>query len=148
MHDAADPLDTGPLVVTLTGPRQVEVLRSPRPPIPPGHVRLRKYVETENVEERIPLTHEEVVIEREPIRDGQPGTYEIGEDEQEITLHEERPVVGKETRPVEHVRVHKERVQHEETVQGQVRREHLEVDEDGNVRDRTRNRGDEPPPRR
>ncbi|HYH32381.1 MAG TPA: zinc-binding dehydrogenase, partial [Pseudonocardia sp.] len=41
MHDAADPLDTGPLVVTLTGPRQVEVLRSPRAPLPPGHVRLR-----------------------------------------------------------------------------------------------------------
>ncbi|NUT45295.1 MAG: PRC and DUF2382 domain-containing protein [Thermoactinospora sp.] len=115
-----------------------------------GHVRLRKYVETENVEEKVPLSHEEVVIEREPIRDGEPGTYEIGEDEQEITLHEERAVIGKETRPVEHVRVHKERVEHEETVQGQVRREHLEVDEDGDVRDRTRNRGrgDEPPPRR
>lgn len=115
-----------------------------------GHVRLRKYVETENVEEKVPLSHEEVVIEREPIRDGEPGTYEIGEDEQEITLHEERAVIGKETRPVEHVRVHKERVEHEETVQGQVRREHLEVDEDGDVRDRTRDRGrgDEPPPRR
>jgi len=115
-----------------------------------GHVRLRKYVETEDVEEQVPLTREEVVIEREPIRDGQPGTYEIGEEEQQITLHEERPVVGKETRPVEHVRVHKERVQHEETVRGQVRREHLEVDEDGTVRDRDRDRdrGDEPPPRR
>jgi uncharacterized protein (TIGR02271 family) len=115
-----------------------------------GHVRLRKYVETEDVEEQVPLTREEVVIEREPIRDGRPGTYEIGEDEQQITLHEERPVVGKETRPVEHVRVHKERVQHEETVHGQVRREHLEVDEDGTVRDRNRDRdrGDEPPPRR
>jgi uncharacterized protein (TIGR02271 family) len=115
-----------------------------------GHVRLRKYVETENVHEKVPLSHEEVVIEREPIRDGAVGSYEIGEDEQEITLHEERPVVGKETRPVEHVRVHKEKVQHEETVEGQVRRERLEVDEDGAVRDRTRNRnrGDQLPPER
>jgi 2-desacetyl-2-hydroxyethyl bacteriochlorophyllide A dehydrogenase len=39
--EAADPLDTDPLVVTLTGPRQVEVLRSPRAPVPAGHVRLR-----------------------------------------------------------------------------------------------------------
>jgi 2-desacetyl-2-hydroxyethyl bacteriochlorophyllide A dehydrogenase len=33
--------DGDPLVVALTGPRQVEVLRSPRAPIPPGHVRVR-----------------------------------------------------------------------------------------------------------
>ncbi|MFB9199749.1 DUF2382 domain-containing protein [Nonomuraea spiralis] len=114
-----------------------------------GHVRLRKYVETENVQEKVPLSHEEVVIEREPIKDGEPGTYEIGEDEQQITLHEERAVIGKETRPVEHIRVHKERVQHEETVEGQVRRERLEVDEDGSARERTRNRrGDDLPPKR
>jgi uncharacterized protein (TIGR02271 family) len=117
-----------------------------------GHVRLRKYVETENVQEKIPLSREEVVIEREVIRDGEVGVYEIGEDEQRMTLHEERPVVGKETRPVEHVRVHKEKVQHEETVQGQVRRERLEVDEDEEAKGRTRNRGrgrgDEIPPGR
>jgi 2-desacetyl-2-hydroxyethyl bacteriochlorophyllide A dehydrogenase len=39
--DAADPSDTDPLVVTLTGPRQVEVLRTPRAIVPPGHVRVR-----------------------------------------------------------------------------------------------------------
>ena len=38
--DVAD-ADTGPLVVTLTGPRQVEVLRTPRALVPPGHVRIR-----------------------------------------------------------------------------------------------------------
>jgi 2-desacetyl-2-hydroxyethyl bacteriochlorophyllide A dehydrogenase len=30
-----------PLVVTLTGPQRVEVLRAPRAPVPPGHVRVR-----------------------------------------------------------------------------------------------------------
>jgi 2-desacetyl-2-hydroxyethyl bacteriochlorophyllide A dehydrogenase len=39
--DAADPADTDPLVVTLTGPGQVEVLRSPRAIVPAGHVRVR-----------------------------------------------------------------------------------------------------------
>src|SRR5919109_3733416 len=39
--DAADPSDSDPLVVTLTGPRQVEVLRTPRAAVPPGHVRVR-----------------------------------------------------------------------------------------------------------
>jgi 2-desacetyl-2-hydroxyethyl bacteriochlorophyllide A dehydrogenase len=38
--DVAD-ADTGPLVVTLTGPRQVKVLRTPRALVPPGHVRIR-----------------------------------------------------------------------------------------------------------
>ena len=38
---APDPLDPDPLVVTLTGPRQVEVLPAPRAPLPPGHVRVR-----------------------------------------------------------------------------------------------------------
>jgi 2-desacetyl-2-hydroxyethyl bacteriochlorophyllide A dehydrogenase len=38
--DVAD-ADTGPLVVTLTGPRQVEVLQTPRALVPPGHVRIR-----------------------------------------------------------------------------------------------------------
>ncbi len=38
---APHPLDPDPLVVTLTGPRQVEVLPAPRAPLPPGHVRVR-----------------------------------------------------------------------------------------------------------
>jgi hypothetical protein len=33
--DVAD-ADTGPLVVTLTGPRQVEVLQTPRAHVPPA----------------------------------------------------------------------------------------------------------------
>ncbi|MCK2212288.1 PRC and DUF2382 domain-containing protein [Actinomadura sp. ATCC 31491] len=123
-----------------------EQLRIGKETVETGRVRLRKYVETENVQETVPLSHEEVVIEREPIRDGDVtgGPYEIGEDEQSITLHEERAVVGKETRPVEHVHVRKESVQHEETVGGQVRKEHIEVDEDGTTRDRRR--GDDRPP--
>jgi 2-desacetyl-2-hydroxyethyl bacteriochlorophyllide A dehydrogenase len=36
-----EPADGEPLVVALTGPRQVEVLRSPRAAVPPGHVRVR-----------------------------------------------------------------------------------------------------------
>jgi 2-desacetyl-2-hydroxyethyl bacteriochlorophyllide A dehydrogenase len=38
--DVAD-ADTGPLVVTLTGPRQVEVMHTPRALVPRGHVRIR-----------------------------------------------------------------------------------------------------------
>ncbi|GAA1286158.1 zinc-binding alcohol dehydrogenase [Pseudonocardia aurantiaca] len=38
--DAADPLDTRPVVVALTGPRRVDVLPLPPATLPPGHVRL------------------------------------------------------------------------------------------------------------
>ncbi|WP_176993173.1 DUF2382 domain-containing protein [Nonomuraea jiangxiensis] len=100
-----------------------------------GRVRLHKYVETEHVTERIPLSHEELVIEREPISDGETATpLEIREEERQMILHEERPIVGKETRPVERVRIHKRDVRHEEIVEGQVRRERLEIDEEGITR--------------
>jgi uncharacterized protein (TIGR02271 family) len=96
-----------------------------------GRVHLHKFVDTEVVRETIPLSHEEVVIEREPIRDGEMvGTFEIGEEDREMILHEERPVVGKEIRPVERVHVRKQDVQREETVEGQVRKERLEIDEE------------------
>jgi 2-desacetyl-2-hydroxyethyl bacteriochlorophyllide A dehydrogenase len=36
-----DATEADPVVVTLTGPRQVEVLRTPRVPVPPAHVRVR-----------------------------------------------------------------------------------------------------------
>ncbi|MEV4569675.1 PRC and DUF2382 domain-containing protein [Nonomuraea sp. NPDC049419] len=101
-----------------------------------GRVRLHKYVETENVQESVPLSHEEVVIEREDIRDaGWSGAYEIGAEDREMILHEERPVIGKETVPVERIHVHKQDVQGEEIVEGQIRRERLEIDEEGPTRD-------------
>lgn len=39
--DDLDPIDTRPLVVTLTAPRRVEVLPAERAPLPAGHVRVR-----------------------------------------------------------------------------------------------------------
>lgn len=100
-----------------------------------GRVHLHKYVDTETVQQTVPLTHEEIVIEREPIHNGETaGTFEIGEDDRQIVLHEERPVVGKETRPVERVHVRKQAVRHEEVVEGQIRKERLEIDEEGETR--------------
>ncbi|WP_165974612.1 DUF2382 domain-containing protein [Nonomuraea deserti] len=119
-----------------------------------GRVRVHKYVDTETVRETVPLSREEVVIEREPIREGDAtATQEIGEEAREMILHEERPVVGKESRPVERIHVHKRDVQHEETVEGQIRKERLEIDEDGVTSDRDDDgmfgrRGSDLPPER
>lgn len=101
-----------------------------------GRVRLRKHVVTENVTKTVPVTREEVRIEREPITDANRGHAldgpELTESEHEVTLHEERPVVHKETVPTERVRLGTEEVTSQETVTDQVR--HEEVDTDGDVR--------------
>jgi uncharacterized protein (TIGR02271 family) len=95
-----------------------------------GRARLRKYIVTENVTQTVPVSHEEVRIEREPITDQNVGQAMSGgdltEEEHEVTLHAERPVVEKETVPVERVRLATETVTSEETVSEQVRKEQIE----------------------
>ena len=99
-----------------------------------GRVRLRKYVVTDEVTKTVPVQREEVRIEREPIteanRDAAMEGPAISEEEHEVTLHEEVPVVGKEAVPKERVRVDKETVMDEETVSGEVREERIEVEDD------------------
>ncbi|MCX4231493.1 PRC and DUF2382 domain-containing protein [Streptomyces sp. NPDC020707] len=107
-----------------------------------GRARLRKYVVTEEVQQTVPLRHEEVRVVREPITDANVGDAlsgaEISEAEHEVTLHAERPVVETETVPVERVRLSTEEVTEEETVTGQVRKERIaadvEDDEEGRPR--------------
>ncbi|MFF0523056.1 DUF2382 domain-containing protein [Actinomadura nitritigenes] len=96
-----------------------------------GRVHVRKWVETEMVERTVPVSHEEIKIDREPITDGRPGVQvTITEDDQEIILYEERPVVAKETVPVERLRIRTEQVQDEQTVRGELRKERVEVTRD------------------
>jgi uncharacterized protein (TIGR02271 family) len=98
-----------------------------------GKVRLRKYIVTEMVTKTVPVSHEEVRLEREPITDanrdkamaGEP----IRESEHEITLHEQRPIVTTETVPVEQVRLVTDTVTGEEEVTGQVRKEQIDLDD-------------------
>jgi uncharacterized protein (TIGR02271 family) len=99
-----------------------------------GRARLRKYVTTENVTQTVPVQREEVRIEREPITDANRGAAfsgpDLSEEEHEVTLHEERPVIEKETVPVERVRLDKETVSDEVTVEEEVRKERIETDGD------------------
>jgi stress response protein YsnF len=59
-----------------------------------GRARLRKYVVTENVSTTVPVSHEEVRVEREPItganREAAVSGHDISEAEHEVTLHAER----------------------------------------------------------
>ena len=99
-----------------------------------GRARLRKYVVTENVTETVPVSREEVRVEREPITDANIGDAtrggDITEEEHEVILHEERPVVQKETVPVERVRLDTETVTENVTVSEDVRKEVIDTDVD------------------
>lgn len=105
-----------------------------------GRARLRKYVVTEEQEHTVPLRHEEVRLEREPITEANSGEAmsgpEISEAEHEVTLHEERPVVQTTVEPKERVRLAVDERTEEATVRGQVRKEEirLEGSEDGDQR--------------
>ena len=65
-----------------------------------GRARLRKHVVTEHQQVTVPVSHEEVTLEREPITEANRGAaYDgpaISEEEHEVTLHAERPVVDTE----------------------------------------------------
>ena len=103
-----------------------------------GRARLRKYVVTENVETTVPVQREEVRIEREPITDANVGNATdgpaISEEEHEVTLHAEEPVVEKRAVPKERVRLDKETVTEERHISEEVRKEQIEADGDAGQR--------------
>jgi uncharacterized protein (TIGR02271 family) len=100
-----------------------------------GRVRLRKYVVTENVTQTVPVSHEEVRVEREPVtganRDAALSGEPISEAEHEVTLRAERPVVEKEAVPVERVRLGKETVTEDQEVSETVRKEQIDEPDTG-----------------
>jgi uncharacterized protein (TIGR02271 family) len=98
-----------------------------------GRARLRKYVVSENVTQTVPVSHEEVRVEREPITEANIGDAmdgpAISEEEHEVTLRAERPVVEKEAVPVERVRLGTETVTDEARVNEELRKEQIDVDD-------------------
>lgn len=103
-----------------------------------GRARLRKYVTTEEQTVTVPVKKERAVLETEPIteanREEALSGGDITEDEHEVVLQEERPVVSKTVEPVERVKLGTETVTDEETVTEEVRKEHIEAE--GDVDDR------------
>jgi uncharacterized protein (TIGR02271 family) len=99
-----------------------------------GRARLRKYVVTENVTQTVPVSHEEVTIEREPITDANRGDAMdgpgISEEEHEVVLHEDEVVVDKDVVAKERVQLGKQTVTDDQQVSEQVRKEQIEMEGD------------------
>ncbi len=87
--------------------RSEERLNVGKETVATGKARLRKWVETEHQQVDVPVRKEKVRLESEPITgDNRDQAYrgsDISEDEHEVTLREERPVVDTEVTPVERV---------------------------------------------
>jgi uncharacterized protein (TIGR02271 family) len=98
-----------------------------------GQLKVRKRVRTDRESIEVPTRHEEVSVERVPAS-GEATEAEIGEDEVVVPVTEEEVVVGK--RPVlkEEVRVRKDVVEDTETVEEDVRREEVEIEDDTRCR--------------
>jgi uncharacterized protein (TIGR02271 family) len=99
-----------------------------------GTARLRKYVVTEQETVTVPVQREEVRLEREPITnanadDAMDGPA-ISEEEHEVVLHTEEPVVEKRAVPKERVRLDKDVIRDEQTISDEVRQERIEIDGD------------------
>ncbi|MEP7022255.1 MAG: PRC and DUF2382 domain-containing protein [Actinomycetota bacterium] len=123
--------------------RSEERLRVGTEQVAAGRARLRKYVVTEQVTQTVPVSHEEVRLEREPITDANRGDAlsgaDITEEEHEVTLHAEQPVVQKETVPVERVRLGTETVTKDHEVSETLRKEQID-DPDTDLTDGTTTR--------
>jgi uncharacterized protein (TIGR02271 family) len=104
-----------------------------------GRVRLRKYVVTENQQVTVPVSREQVRVEREPITDANLDAATSGpaisEEEHEVTLREEEVVVDKRAVPKERVRLDTETVTEERQVAEEVRKEQIEVEDGTGYRD-------------
>ena len=98
-----------------------------------GRARLHKYVDVEQVEQAVHVFHEVYEIERVPIGADEQVPGVIGESVQEIVLHEERAVFRKEAVPVERVRLVVKRVGEDRTFRDEIRRERVEVEDEGEL---------------
>jgi uncharacterized protein (TIGR02271 family) len=102
-----------------------------------GRARLRKHVVTEQQSVTVPVSHEEVTLSREPITDANRAAAgagpDISEEEHEVVLHEERPVVDKTVEAVERVALGTKTVTEDTTVTDSVRKEQIELDADQGV---------------
>ncbi|WP_394617827.1 DUF2382 domain-containing protein [Lentzea sp. JNUCC 0626] len=99
-----------------------------------GRVRLVKHTVTEQRNITVPVTHEEVRVVREPAK-GNAGKA-FTDEQAEVTLHREEPVVQKRTEATERVRLEKNAVTEQREVKGEVRKERVEVERDDEPRGR------------
>jgi uncharacterized protein (TIGR02271 family) len=111
-----------------------ELLRVHKERVARGEVRLRKDVVSETKKVEVPVTREELVVERMGVEgERRPGGQIGSEKEIRVPLSEEKVRVEKEPVVTGEVRVGKRQVQETKQVADTVRREDVKVDKEGDV---------------
>lgn len=96
-----------------------------------GAVRVRKRVRTDRESIEVTKRREEVHVDRVPIEEGREvSEAEIGEEEVRVPVTEEEIVVEKRPVVKEEIRIRKDVVEDEEVVEGDVRREEVDVEDE------------------
>ena len=97
-----------------------------------GRARLRKRIVTEQVSQTVPVSTERARVVSEPITDADREQAldgpDLSEEEHEVVLHTDRPVVEKEVVPVERVRLDTDTVTEDVRVDETVQKEQIEVE--------------------
>jgi uncharacterized protein (TIGR02271 family) len=110
-----------------------EQLRVQKQPVETGEARLRKEVVSEQKSIDVPVTREEVYVERRP-GSGEPSATPIGEGETyRVPVREEQVTVEKQPVVREEVALGKRQVQDTQQVSDTVRREEARVEQAGDV---------------
>jgi len=110
-----------------------EQLRVQKTPVQAGEVRVHKEVHTEHQNIQVPVKREEVVIERRPAH-GPASTSDIRAGEEvRIPVREEQVRVTKENVVKEEVVVGKRKVTDTQQVKGEVRKEDVKIEKQGDV---------------
>jgi len=136
MSTGAAPADRMP--GTAEGGQRVELreeeLRAEKERVQAGEVRLHKEIVTEERTIEVPVTREEVVIERRPAASGETAQGSIGDDEEiRIPVMEEEVRVEKTPVVREEVTLKKRQVQGTEEVSDTVRREEARIEQTGDA---------------
>jgi uncharacterized protein (TIGR02271 family) len=111
-----------------------EELQARKQPVETGRVRVGKEVVEEQQTLDVPVTREEVTIERQPVA-RRPAERSIGEQDETIRVpvREEQVSVDKRAVVTEEVKVGKQQVQESKQVSGTVRREEARFEDEGDV---------------
>jgi uncharacterized protein (TIGR02271 family) len=108
---------------------ELEVVKTSRQT---GRARLRKWVETEDVQMTVPIRREKAKLVTEPITSDEAATAggDVTEAEEEVVLSEEVVDVDKRVVPKERVRLETDVETDEVVVDEQVRKERIDLDDD------------------
>ena len=114
-----------------------ERLRVNKERVQSGEIGLNKHVVTETQEIEVPVEKERVTIERHAVEGDAEDGYSFSETDEEIRIpiHEERVTVDKDAVVTEEVEINRENVTENQKISDQVRKEKLDVVENGDVKE-------------